>query len=118
MKKNNRNKFGLTERDMTTIQDIFNKYPDVIEVHICGSRAKGNYKPGSDIDLAVMNEGLAPRTIGKLLTDFEESSLPYAIDIVDFTLLNHNEFIKHIDRVGVVLYQKYSVKKQISNIKT
>ena len=106
MKKNSRNKYGLTERDMKTIQDIFDKYPDVEEVQICGSRVKGNYKPGSDIDLVVMNVGLAMGTIGKLATDIEESSLPYTVDIVDFTSLKHKEFIDHIERVGVVFYEK------------
>ena len=66
MSKSLKNKFGLTERDMQTIQDIFNKYPEVEVVHIFGSRAKGTFKIGSDVDLALMNTGINDKIIRKL----------------------------------------------------
>jgi len=99
---NNRNIYGLTERDMRTIQDIFKKYPDITEVRLFGSRAKGNYKQGSDIDLAVMNEGVSSKVIGDLAFEFEESRLPYMVDLINYPALRHKEFIEHIDRVGIV----------------
>ena len=63
MIKNNLHHYGLTERDFKTITDILKKYPDIGEVRLFGSRAKGNYKHGSDIDIAVMNEGVNFKTI-------------------------------------------------------
>ncbi len=57
------NKFGLTDRDIQTIHDILYKYPEVSLVHIFGSRAKGTSKPGSDIDLAIMNKGTSSNTL-------------------------------------------------------
>ena len=95
---------GLTARDIKTIQSIFNKYPEVILVHLFGSRAKGNYKPASDIDLAIMNEGVSLETMSKIKGEFEESSLPYLIDLVDYYSLKHPEIKEHIDRVGIVIY--------------
>jgi predicted nucleotidyltransferase len=95
------NSFGLTDRDMTTFKDIFKKYPDVKTVFIFGSRAKNSYKPGSDIDLAVMNEAI----IRKINVEFEESSLPYRVELLDYHTLKHVDLKSHIDRVGIVFYQ-------------
>jgi uncharacterized protein len=99
------NPFGLTDRDMTTFQDIFKKYPDVKTVFIFGSRAKNSYKPGSDIDLSVMNEGVNETIIRKINAEFEESSLPYHVELLDYHTLKHADLKSHIDRVGVVFYQ-------------
>jgi len=107
MINNNRNKYGLTERDMKTLEGIFLKYPEVREVRLFGSRAKGNFKHGSDIDFAVMDKGLDSKTISNLSFDFEESSLPYTVDVINFSTLKHQEFIEHIDRVGIVFYERW-----------
>lgn len=101
-----RNKYGLTERDMATILNILAKYSAVLTVKLFGSRAKGNYKIGSDIDLAVMNEGISSQTIVNLLADFEESLLPYTVDLINHPTLTHVELIEHINRAGVVLYKR------------
>lgn len=101
MSDTTRNKYGLTKRDMDTIWSIFRSFPEVETVYLFGSRAKGNYRLGSDVDLAIMNEGVNSRTLSKLNGKFEESSLPYNIDLVDFTRLTKQEFIEHIQRVGI-----------------
>jgi predicted nucleotidyltransferase len=100
------NIFGLNYRDIKTIHGIFNQYPGVLLVHIFGSRAKGISKPGSDIDLAIMNKEINSNTLLKLKNDFEESSLPYKVDLVDFNLLTNQDFIDHIVRVGTIFYQR------------
>jgi predicted nucleotidyltransferase len=100
--------FGLSQRSIDELHGILSKYPDITKVHVFGSRAKGNYKPGSDIDLAIMNQGLAPRTIARVLSDCAESSLPIVVDLVDFHALTNAEFINHIQRVGVLFYASSS----------
>lgn len=97
---------GLSERDIKLIKDIFDKYPSVILVHIFGSRAKGTFKNGSDIDLAIMNAGVSIDELTRIKGDFEESSLPYLADIIDYTTLDHKEMKEHIERVGVEFYKK------------
>lgn len=106
MTEKKRNKYGLTQRDMATIQSIFEAYPEVKKACLFGSRAKGSYRFGSDVDLAIMNKGVEPRRLARLKSDFEESSLPYNIDLVDFTRLDNREFIDHIQRVGVAFFFK------------
>lgn len=106
MTANDRNSLGLTERDMKTLRDILSRYPDVREVFIFGSRAKGNFGQGSDIDLAVMNEGVTDKMIAQLKSDFSESSLPYFVDVTHYPTLRHAELKSHIDRVGLPVYQR------------
>lgn len=101
---NNRNRYGLTERDMNTIFSILNKYPEVLIVHLFGSPAKGTHKFGSDVDLAIMNEGASKKTLSELRAEFEESTMPYRVDLVDFNRLEKREFLEHIERVGVPFY--------------
>ncbi len=100
------NGFGLTQRDMDTLQEIFHRYVDIETVVIFGSRAKGHYKPGSDIDLAIMNTGLDPVTVRKANSDCEESSLPYRVDLIDYHTIVHAQLKAHIDRIGLPFYQK------------
>ncbi|TAK57711.1 MAG: nucleotidyltransferase domain-containing protein [Bacteroidetes bacterium] len=107
---NERDRFGLTERDRKTLTDIFKKYPSVKEVRIFGSRAKGAFKLGSDIDLAIMNTGVNDREFFSMKSDFEDSTLPYKVDIVNYPKLSHDEFIEHIDRVGILFYKRDSLQ--------
>jgi len=98
--------FGLSERDTNVLVTIFRQHTAVIEVWIFGSRAKGNYKKGSDIDLAIMNKGVSERELSHIKTEIEESSLPYIIDLIDFTTLKHRELKEHIERTGVSFYKR------------
>ena len=96
--------FGLSARNLHTLYEILAKYPDIQTVYIFGSRAKGNFHIGSDIDLAIMNAGLEPKTIRKVLDDCAESSLPFMVDLVDFSSLKNEALRQHIRRVGQRLY--------------
>jgi predicted nucleotidyltransferase len=106
MATSDQDKFGLTERDMKTLRDILDKYPGVQSVFIFGSRAKGSSYKGSDIDLAIMNEGVSETVIAQMKADFQESALPYFVDVIDYPSLRHPELKGHIDRVGKPFYQK------------
>lgn len=98
--------FGLPERNVNTLVAILEKYSDVTEVFIFGSRAKGNYKPGSDIDLAIMNTGLHDKTLNQILSDFSESNIPFQLDLVDIHQIKTPELMEHIQRVGLPFYQR------------
>lgn len=98
------NEFGLSERDMSTTREIFLRYPAAKSVNIFGGRAKGNHRGGSDVDLAIMNDGVDEATRRNIKADFEDSSLPYLVDIVDLPSLRHPELKEHIFRVGKPLY--------------
>jgi uncharacterized protein len=97
---------GLADRDIKTIKEIFRKYPEVSVVRLFGSRAAGTYKPGSDVDLAIMNKGASMETVCKIKGELEESSLPFLIDLVNYPDVAHREFKEHIEQVGIEFYKK------------
>jgi predicted nucleotidyltransferase len=97
---------GLTDRDIKTIQGIFRKHPEVSMVYLFGSRAAGTQKPGSDVDLAIMNAGVSMETVCMIKGELEESSLPYLIDLVNYTDVKHKEFREHIQNIGIEFFKK------------
>ena len=103
---------GLTARDMNTLRAIFINFPEVKQVRLFGSRVKGNYKKGSDIDLAIMNPGVDHTIISKLSTAFDESSLPYFVDIFNYATLNVPLLKQHIDEAGIMVYDLHTLTKE------
>lgn len=100
-------KFGLLEEDLSFITHSLTRYPEIEKAVVFGSRAVGNYKPGSDVDLAIMGAEIGFDTVSSLHALLEElSPMPYFFDVVDYTHLEHRELKEHIDRVGHVIYQK------------
>jgi len=92
--------YGLNEQDEQTIFGIFKKYPEVENVLIFGSRAKGVFHNGSDIDLAIDGDHVTFKTLQQIKSDFEESSLPYRVDLFDMQRIEHVALKEHIQRVG------------------
>ena len=75
------------------------------EAVLFGSRAKGNYKKGSDIDIAVKGP-VEKDALAQLMMAFDESLLPYLVDVVVYANLENEALREHIDRVGVRIYVK------------
>lgn len=101
------NGYGITEKSMELLLDTFSKYPQIEEVILFGSRAKGNYKKGSDIDIAIKGKQCSADLALKLQSYInEELLIPYMVDIVDYQSLNHVELKNHIDRVGKSIYHR------------
>ena len=98
------NSYGLNQRDMQTISSILSKYDEVKNVLIFGSRAKGVYHSGSDIDMAIVNKNIQYQTLRKIKSDFSDSSLPYNVDLVNFVTLTNEDLKSHILRVGKPFY--------------
>jgi len=98
------NKLGFKQGDLSTIVQIISTIPEIKKVVIFGSRAKGNYKAGSDTDMAVWstNDAAILRLAG-ILND--ETLLPYKFDVLNYNTINSNQLKEHIDRVGVEIYK-------------
>ncbi len=99
-------KFGLEDSTIEKLQQIFETNPRVDKAYIFGSRAKGNYKPGSDIDLAVKGN-LTFNDILKLQGQLDDLNLPYKVDLLAYNGIKEPALVEHIDRVGVELFNKW-----------
>ena len=97
---------GLSLATVAKIHEVFGRHPEIEKAVLYGSRAKGNFKPGSDIDLTLTGEELDSKVIGQLDSELDDMLLPYEFDISIFSKLTHQELIEHIRRVGVVFYNR------------
>lgn len=100
--------FGLPDTTLATIRHILADYPAVERAILYGSRAKGNHRPGSDIDLTLMGDRLDLRTLGEIAARLEDSPIPYQVDLSLWEQLNHAKLREHIQRVGRVFFQRTS----------
>ncbi len=110
--------FGLSVDSLHRIRSVFSRFPKIQKVILYGSRAKGNYKKGSDIDITLVGKGLTLKnTVYPLMEGLYELYLPYKFDISIFNKLAEPDFISHILRVGKTFYQKENdVMKRWSTI--
>jgi predicted nucleotidyltransferase len=99
--------FGLSNTIIEQICSVFSKHPGVEKVIIYGSRAKGNYKNGSDIDIALIGgEDLTVDVMFIIIEEIDDLFLPYTFDISLLRYINDPDVLDHIKRVGKVFYKK------------
>lgn len=89
--------YGLSQREVDVMNEVL-KSLDIQKVVLFGSRAKGNYKKGSDVDLAIVGD---ERKVSYILN--EETNLPYVFDVVNLHKITNKNLIEHIERIGKVL---------------
>jgi predicted nucleotidyltransferase len=99
--------YGLSAQTLQKIRDVFVRYPQVVEVVLYGSRARGDYKNGSDIDLTLRGgTELTHTLVSRIANDLDDQLLPYTIDLCIFENIRNPEMVEQIERVGVALYKK------------
>lgn len=101
-------KFGLSERTILLIKKVFEEFKQIDEVILYGSRAKGNYKEGSDIDYCLKGSELTNIHLSKINAALEDCNLPYFIDLSIYHLIQSTGLVEHIDRSGIVFYSSRS----------
>ena len=102
-------RFGLKEATINKIMAVFEKYTQIEKILLYGSRAKGNYCNGSDIDLTLIGDQLNYSQLSSIESDIDDLFLPYSFDISIFKDIDNPDLVDHINRVGVVLYEKDSL---------
>lgn len=92
---------GIREAVLTEIRDLAEKY-GLERVVLFGSRARGDYKKTSDIDLAVTGGNITLFTL-----DVEEkTSTLLSFDVVNLDGSVQEELRKSIEQEGRLLYEK------------
>ncbi len=98
--------FGLKTSTINQINAVFAHYDAVQEVVLYGSRAKGNYKRGSDIDLILKGEGLNLQLLNRIDFELDDLLLPYTFDLSIYDQIDNTDLIEHIGRVGMTFYKQ------------
>ncbi|WP_265823482.1 nucleotidyltransferase domain-containing protein [Geovibrio ferrireducens] len=98
-------KYGLSEEAIQEIRDVFAGFPQILKAVLYGSRAKGNYKTGSDIDLALFGTELNLEILQKIEHKIDDLLLPYSVDLSIYKDISSEELKEHINRVGIIFYQ-------------
>jgi predicted nucleotidyltransferase len=104
-----RSRFGLAASVIDRINGIFARHPRVREVRLYGSRAKGGYRDGSDIDLTIMGSDVPDLELLHIASEIEELPLPYTVDLSLFRQIENPALIDHIARVGKIFYSAPAV---------
>ena len=99
-------KYGLDDKYFNALISVFPRHPEVESVILYGSRAKGNYKPFSDIDITLKGSNLTRQHLGQIFTEIDDLLLPYFLDISIYNKLTDKGFIEAIDKTGVEIYRK------------
>ncbi|MFW5757867.1 MAG: nucleotidyltransferase domain-containing protein [Bacteroidota bacterium] len=100
------NSSGLTKEEITSIRAVFSKYQQIEEVLIYGSRAMGNFKPASDIDLTLIGKDIDLSLQTKIEFDLDDLMLPYKFDISIYNKITNPEFLDYINRVGKEIFKR------------
>ncbi|MCL2710817.1 MAG: nucleotidyltransferase domain-containing protein [Planctomycetaceae bacterium] len=96
---------GLKENVIQSVIESFRNDPRILRAAVFGSRAKGNYKPYSDVDIVLYGD-LNPLDVERVICDLDELPFVYKFDVVAYGLVTNPELREHIERVGVRIYDK------------
>ena len=81
---------GLTDVKLQKIRNALSQFSEIQRVCIFGSRAKGTYKPGSDIDITFFGDKISSNTLREVIYQLnEETTMPYFFDIVHYESINN-----------------------------
>ena len=97
---------GLKDQQLEEIRSFARKYPFIEQIIVYGSRAKGNFRPGSDVDLVLVGKDLKLSDQLAFWNDLDDSYQPYFFDVAIIHHIQNESLLDHIQRVGKVIYQQ------------
>ncbi len=93
--------FGLKDNTIKQINLIFAKYTQIEQAVLYGSRATGNFKNGSDVDITLKGKDLKLSIVNKLCNELDDLLLPYTFDISIYSQISNPDLIEHIKKNGI-----------------
>jgi len=98
--------YGLKDNVLNKVIDVFKNHKEIEKVIIYGSRAKGNFNNGSDIDLTFLGKDVTLKVLNKTSLELDDLLLPYIFDLSIFNHIKNPDLIDHINRIGKTIYKK------------
>lgn len=100
------NTWGLKPAEWESVRATLAQFPEILTAKIFGSRAMGNFKPGSDVDIALFGTSALECVTRVSAILNQELPLPYRFDIIDYASISNTALRAHIDTLGVECYRK------------
>ncbi len=97
------NPLPLKPAELEMVRSVFQHHPEVMTVTLFGSRAKGNHRNNSDVDLAVTGD-VEPLRAESIAAELDELPLPYRFEVQSLKYILHPPLLEHIQRVGILIY--------------
>ena len=97
---------GLSTKTIESLHYVFKRYPVIKKVILYGSRAKGNFKAASDIDLTLVTTEKDLSFLFKVENEIDDLLLPYKVDLSLYASLDNENLMEHIERVGIEFYRQ------------
>lgn len=104
---------GVPQGAWRKIIGLIAKHQNVAAILLYGSRAKGNFQKGSDIDLAVKGKGISSEQITEILLAYEDLCLPWKLSVTALDAISNPSLLDHIDRVGIDLLRRIGRTKGV-----
>lgn len=99
-------KFGIKTEDWSAIIQAIKSEEKIQEIVLFGSRAKGNFRAGSDIDVALKGANINLNDLISISARLDELELPFKFDLVIFDRIQEPNLTDHIQRVGICLFKR------------
>lgn len=103
---------GLPASVIKKIIGVFSSFPEIEQVLLYGSRAKGNYREGSDIDLCIRGHKIESSLLSHIEAKLDDLFLPYKIDLALQHDIQNQRLLDHIERMNTVFYRQNNTKEQ------
>jgi predicted nucleotidyltransferase len=100
--------FGLDFSTVSKIRGVLKNISKIDKAILYGSRAMGSYRSGSDIDLTFKGEKIGLNDLLQFESEIDDLMTPYSFDVSVFSQIENQQLIGHIDRVGVIFYERES----------
>ena len=97
--------FGLSDKIISDIKRVLTGFPKIDEALIYGSRAKGNYREDSDIDICLFGENIE-NTTEPLSAKLAGIDCPYEFDLTIYDKIDCSKVKKYVDEWGKTIYKK------------
>lgn len=98
--------YGLSSKTLNALWSVFCRYEKIDKVVLYGSRAKGTFRPSSDIDLTILGSELTLKDLNRIATALDDLLLPYEIDLSLHHQIDNQDLLEHIQRVGKEIYRR------------
>ncbi len=96
-------RYGIAVEALDSIIKTIRRQDKVKKLILFGSRAKNNFRKGSDIDIAIIADELSLSELNQIRVDLSELLLPYKVDVIDYSTILNKDIIEHINKVGVTI---------------